>query len=106
MHSAHSRSSATSGMGRFWAIELVADQQTNAMFSADEADWLLRDYLSAKLEERGLIARLDDRGEPVVQVSPPLVADRTVLSEMVDIIATSLDDAGQELVRRGRVPEA
>ena len=94
------------GMGHFWAIELVADQETKAMFSADEADWLLRDYLSAKLEERGLIARLDDRGEPVVQMSPPLVADREVLTQMVDIVSSSLEDAGRELARRGRSPQS
>jgi hypothetical protein len=43
---------------------------------------------------------LDDRGDPVVQVSPPLVADHEVLGQMVDIIGTSLEDAGWELARR------
>jgi len=88
------------GMGHFWAIELVADQETKQTFSDEDANWLLRDYLSGKLEERGLIARLDDRGDPVVQVSPPLVADHEVLGQMIDIIGTSLDDAGSELARR------
>jgi adenosylmethionine-8-amino-7-oxononanoate aminotransferase len=88
------------GIGHFWAIELVADQSTKQTFTQAEADWLLRDYLSDKLEERGLIARLDDRGDPVVQVSPPLVADREVLGQMVDIIGTSLEEAGGELARR------
>ena len=88
------------GIGHFWAIELVADQATKQTFSQADADWLLRDYLSGKLEERGLIARLDDRGDPVVQVSPPLVADREVLGEMVDIIGTSLEDASRELQGR------
>lgn len=89
------------GMGHFWAIELVADQESRQTFSEEDANWLLRDYLSGKLEERGLIARLDDRGDPVVQVSPPLVADHEVLGQMVDIIGTSLEDAGRELTRRG-----
>jgi adenosylmethionine-8-amino-7-oxononanoate aminotransferase len=88
------------GMGHFWAIELVADQATKRTFSEEDADWLLRDFLSGRLEERGLIARLDDRGDPVVQVSPPLVADREVLGQMIDIIATSLEDASRELERR------
>jgi adenosylmethionine-8-amino-7-oxononanoate aminotransferase len=88
------------GLGHFWAIELVADQATKETFSETEADWLLRDFLSGQLEERGLIARLDDRGDPVVQVSPPLVADREVLGQMVDIIASSLEEAGRELTRR------
>lgn len=89
------------GMGHFWAIELVRDQDTKDTISGDEADWLLRDFLSSRLEERGLIARLDDRGDPVVQVSPPLVADREVLGAMLDILATSLEEAGRELARRG-----
>ncbi len=91
------------GMGHFWAIEMVTDQATKATFSPEEANWLLRDYLSGQLERRGLIARLDDRGEPVLQISPPLVADRDVLGRMFEIIAVSLEEAGQALAaRRGR----
>src|SRR5262249_11712093 len=93
------------GMGYFWAIELVADQKTKATIIDQDRDWLLRDFLSTRLEQRGLIARLHDRAEPVIQVSPPLVADRAVLGEMVDIIGTSLDEAGCELARRRRDPE-
>ena len=89
------------GMGHFWAIELVADRETKRTFEQADADWLLRDFLSGQLERRGLIARLDDRGDPVVQVSPPLVADREVLGEMLDIIAGSLQEAGEEFTRRG-----
>jgi adenosylmethionine-8-amino-7-oxononanoate aminotransferase len=91
------------GMGHFWAIELVADQQSTETFTPEEAKWLLRDFLSSKLEQRGLIARLDDRGDPVVQVSPPLVADREVLGRMLDIIATSLQDASDAFAARGRI---
>ena len=89
------------GMGHFWAIELVADRDTKRTFAQADADWLLRDFLSGQLERRGLIARLDDRGDPVMQVSPPLVADRAVLWEMLEIIADSLQEAGAEFKRRG-----
>jgi adenosylmethionine-8-amino-7-oxononanoate aminotransferase len=89
------------GMGHFWALELVADRDTKRTFEQADTDWLLRDFLSGQLERRGLIARLDDRGDPVVQVSPPLVADREVLGEMLDILATSLQEAGEEFKRRG-----
>ncbi len=88
-------------MGHFWAIELVADRDSKRTFEQADADWLLRDFLSGQLERRGLIARLDDRGDPVVQVSPPLVADRGVLGEMLDIIGSSLEEAGAEFRRRG-----
>jgi adenosylmethionine-8-amino-7-oxononanoate aminotransferase len=81
------------GMGHFWALELVRDKETKATFSSAEADWLLRDFLSERMFERGLLVRLDDRGEPVVQIAPPLVADRTLLSEMLDILSTTLAEA-------------
>jgi adenosylmethionine-8-amino-7-oxononanoate aminotransferase len=85
------------GMGHFWALELVRDKETKATFTPAEADWLLRDFLSERMFERGLIVRLDDRGEPVVQIAPPLVADRAVLSEMLEILATTLQEADAAL---------
>ena len=96
------------GMGHFWAIELVADRDSKRTFEQADADWLLRDFLSGQLERRGLIARLDDRGDPVVQVSPPLVADRGVLGEMLDIIGSSLEEAGDRVpaTRRERAYRA
>jgi adenosylmethionine-8-amino-7-oxononanoate aminotransferase len=81
------------GAGFFWAIELVRDARSKETFEAAEADWLLRDMLSARFHELGLLCRLDDRGDPVVQLSPPLVADATLLDRIVDIIGTGLEDA-------------
>ena len=63
------------GAGYFWAIELVRDQETRASFDGPAADWLLKDVLSEELWSRGLICRLDDRTEPIIQIAPPLVAD-------------------------------
>src|SRR4051812_10895540 len=62
------------GCGYFWAIELVKDRETRETFSPEESESLLRGFLSGRLFERGLICRADDRGDPVVQISPPLVA--------------------------------
>src|SRR5258706_10413169 len=62
------------GTGYFWALELVKNKETRESFNADESETLLRGFLSGRLFERGLICRSDDRGDPVVQVSPPLVA--------------------------------
>lgn len=84
------------GMGMFWALELVKDEQ-NGMFSEAEQNWLLRDFLSERLFSRGLLCRLDDRGEPVVQIAPPLVADREVLAQIVEILHDTLVEAGDEL---------
>jgi adenosylmethionine-8-amino-7-oxononanoate aminotransferase len=74
------------GDGFFLAIELVTDQATRGTFSPEEANWLLRDHLSPRLFEAGLICRADDRGEPVITLSPPLIAG----DEEFDIIATTL----------------
>ena len=63
------------GAGYFQAIELVKDKETKESFSDEESEDLLRGFLSAELYKRGLICRADDRGDPVVQLAPPLIAD-------------------------------
>ncbi len=59
------------GTGFFYAVELVKDKETRATFDDDECESLLRGFLSPALFEAGLICRQDDRGDPVVQISPP-----------------------------------
>ena len=72
---------------RAWAtstrIELVKDKATKAEFEGDEADRLLRTLLSPRLFELGLICRADDRGDPVIQLSPPLIAGPEQFDEIV-----------------------
>ena len=63
------------------------------MFDDEESEHLLRGFLSARMLELGLICRADDRDEPVIQLSPPLVADREVLGELVDILDQVLAEA-------------
>ena len=62
------------GVGYFRAIELVKDRETKESFDDDESEWLLRGFLSGELFRRGLICRADDRGDPVIQLAPPLIA--------------------------------
>jgi adenosylmethionine-8-amino-7-oxononanoate aminotransferase len=85
------------GMGYFQAIELVKDQETKAEFSQEEADRLLDDYLSSELFRRGLICRADDRGDPVVQLSPPLVAGPDEFAEMESVLRPALEGASRQL---------
>jgi len=82
------------GTGYFYAIELVKDKETRETFSADECETLLRGFLSPALFERGLICRADDRGDPVIQISPPLVAGQAEFDEMVGILGDVLTEAG------------
>ena len=56
------------------AIELVKDKDTKETFIDEESETLLRGFLSGELFRRGLICRADDRGDPVIQLSPPLIA--------------------------------
>ncbi|MEX1178751.1 MAG: aspartate aminotransferase family protein [Nitriliruptor sp.] len=88
------------GTGYFWALELVKDRQSKVMFDDAESESLLRGFLSARMLELGLILRADDRDEPVIQLSPPLVADREILGELVDIVDQVLTEAEKRLVSR------
>jgi adenosylmethionine-8-amino-7-oxononanoate aminotransferase len=85
------------GTGYFYAIELVKDKETRETFSADECESLLRGFLSPALYERGLICRADDRGDPVIQISPPLVAGQAEFDEMVGILGDVLAAAGTRM---------
>jgi adenosylmethionine-8-amino-7-oxononanoate aminotransferase len=81
------------GTGYFYALELVKDKDTRATFSDDECEKLLRGFLSNALFEAGLICRADDRGDPVIQISPPLVAGQAEFDEMTGILGDVLTEA-------------
>ena len=89
------------GTGFFYAIELVKNRETKETFDDDECESLLRGYLSPALFEAGLICRQDDRGDPVVQISPPLVAGEAELDEIVGILGDVLGEAARMLDRVG-----
>jgi adenosylmethionine-8-amino-7-oxononanoate aminotransferase len=84
------------GAGFFYAIELVKDKETRAAFSEEESETLLRGFLSPRLFERGLICRADDRGDPVVQISPPLIAGQAEFDEITGILGEVLAEAWGE----------
>lgn len=85
------------GMGYFQALELVKDQESKETFSEEECDWLLRDFLSARLYEEGLICRADDRGDPVIQLAPPLIAGEEEFQFIADVLRRCLGEACQRL---------
>jgi adenosylmethionine-8-amino-7-oxononanoate aminotransferase len=85
------------GTGYFWALELVKDKETRGGFSQEESETLLRGFLSPRLFERGLICRADDRGDPVVQVSPPLVAGPAEFDEIAGVLGDVLAEAWERV---------
>jgi adenosylmethionine-8-amino-7-oxononanoate aminotransferase len=85
------------GAGFFYALELVKDSATKTTFDDDECEALLRGYLSPAFFEAGLICRADDRGDPVVQISPPLVATEKEMDEIVGILGDVLTEAQRRM---------
>ena len=84
------------GAGFFYGIELVKDKTTRETFSSEESERLLRGFLSPALFDAGLVCRTDDRGDPVVQLAPPLICEQ----EHFDLIAQILRDVlGQAMSR-------
>jgi adenosylmethionine-8-amino-7-oxononanoate aminotransferase len=82
------------GMGYFYGIELTKQGED---FTAEEGEWLIRRFLSLRLLELGLICRADDRGDPVIQLSPPLIAGPAEFEQMTDIIRRCLEEAWKRL---------
>jgi adenosylmethionine-8-amino-7-oxononanoate aminotransferase len=87
----------TRGMGYFRAIELVKDRETKQTFDDDESEWLLRGFLSGELYRRGLICRADDRGDPVIQLAPPLITTPEQFGEIHDVLRPVLEEASSRL---------
>ena len=85
------------GTGFFYALELVKNKETRESFDDDECAVLLRDFVSPQLFEKGLICRADDRGDPVVQISPPLIATQKEFDEIAGTLGDVLSEAWQRI---------
>ncbi|MGZ6754697.1 MAG: aspartate aminotransferase family protein [Nocardioides sp.] len=85
------------GDGYFYGIELVKDKATKETFDEAESEKLLRGFLSKALFDEGLYCRADDRGDPVIQLSPPLICDQEHFDEIEQVLRVVLDKAGSLL---------
>ncbi|HEX2095980.1 MAG TPA: aspartate aminotransferase family protein [Solirubrobacterales bacterium] len=92
------------GAGYFHAIELVKDKETKESFDDEESEDLLRGFLSGELYRRGLICRADDRGDPVIQLAPPLIADTPQFEEIHDVLRGVLTDAWERVAGSSTTP--
>ncbi len=84
------------GAGYFYGIELT---KQGTAFSDDECEWLIRRFLSTRLLQNGLICRSDDRGDPVIQLSPALVAGPEEFEGIASVLRQTLQEAWKELDR-------
>lgn len=85
------------GAGYFYGIELVKDKSTKETFSPEESERVLRGFLSNALLEGGLHCRADDRGEPVIQLCPPLICEQQQFDEMEQVLRAALTEACTKL---------
>ncbi len=85
------------GDGYFFGIELVKDKATKETFDADESERLLRGFLSRALFEAGLYCRADDRGDPVIQLAPPLICEEEHFAEIEHALRGVLTEAWARL---------
>ena len=85
------------GDGYFYGIELVKDKATKETFDDDESERLLRGFLSKALFDAGLYCRADDRGDPVIQLAPPLICGQAEFDEIEQILRGVLTEAWQRL---------
>lgn len=85
------------GNGFFYGIELVKDKATKETFTEEESERVLYGFLSKALFEAGLYCRADDRGDPVVQLAPPLISGQEVFDEAEQILRSVLTEAWQKL---------
>ena len=85
------------GEGFFYGIELVKDKATRETFDDSESERLLRGFLSTALFEAGLYCRADDRGDPVVQLAPPLISGPAQFDAIYQILHRVLGEASRLL---------
>ncbi|BBX71708.1 aspartate aminotransferase family protein [Mycolicibacterium psychrotolerans] len=85
------------GEGFFYGIELVKDKTTKETFNDEESERLLRGFLTPALWEAGLYCRADDRGDPVVQLAPPLISGQKEFDAIYDVLHNVLGEASRRM---------
>lgn len=85
------------GDGYFYGIELVKDKESRETFGTEEKERLLRGYVSKALFEGGLYCRADDRGDPIIQLAPPLICGESHFAEIEEVLRAVLGEAANRL---------
>ena len=102
--------SRTCGTSRSSATSAAPGSSTRSSWSriatprrasrSEEGEWLLRGFLSGELYRQGLICRADDRGDPVIQFSPPLICETEQFQEMAQVLRSVLEEAWDKVSTR------
>lgn len=82
------------GTGFFYALEFTGDRNTGRELTEQQGVELVREVMPKAMRDVNLITRPDDRGATLLMLSPPLVADREVLDELllgVDAVVSAVD---------------
>ncbi|MFZ9101600.1 MAG: aspartate aminotransferase family protein [Pontimonas sp.] len=87
------------GAGYFFGIELVKNKETKETFNDEESEVLLRGFLSKALFDAGLYCRADDRGDPVIQLAPPLTIGEKEFDEIEGILRRVLTEASAMMAK-------
>ncbi len=85
------------GDGYFYGIEMVKDKATKETFDEHESEWMVRGFLSKALFDAGLYCRADDRGDPVIQLAPPLICDQSHFDFIEQVLRDVLSRAWERL---------
>ena len=85
------------GAGYFYGIEMVKDKTTRETFNAEESERLLRGFLSKALFDAGLYCRADDRGDPVIQLAPPLTIGPAEFDDIESRLRSVLTEAEKHI---------
>ena len=75
----------------------MKDKATKETFDDEESERLLRGFLSKALFDAGLYCRADDRGDPVIQLAPPLTIGKPEFEEIEGILRGVLTEAWTRL---------
>jgi len=89
------------GTGYFYALEFWKDGPNGVPLSDEEAKALQTGVLAEFVRDAKIMIRPDDRGATMLILSPPLVADKTVIDDLLGRVDQIVDRTGQWLESHG-----
>ena len=75
----------------------MQDKATKLTLTKEQSEKILRGFLNNALYDAGLYCRADDRGDPVIQLAPPLTIGPKEFNELEQILRKVLIEAWDRL---------